>query len=567
MVSSRPVSEYAPLLAGVLALMAGLWATNRLPVGAFFDDALYVILAKALATGEGYRYLHLPGAPAATHYPPGYPAFLALLWRIWPRFPENVLLFKLANAACLSAAAVFACRYGQDRLRLPASAALGATLLGTITTPALYLSSMLLSEPFFLALLLPLLIHAERATSEDIGDGGWRESAILGACAAGLALVRTHGIAMVAAIAFAYAVRRRWREAGLVLGIGVLVLGPWQLWIAMKDGAIPPDMHGDYGSYTSWLLEGLRTRGAGFPFDTLRENAKGVVDVIASRLRPPSAPWLSIPASVAVLVLAAAGCVRLARTARVTLAFVACYLGIVLLWPFPPSRFVLGIWVVLMLLLAAGAQWLVARLSADERRAYPLWSGARPIVGYAAAALLLIGAIVYNVQGYKRSWWATTARTNARFIVPKIVWVEHSVDSSEVVGSEHDEGAVYLYTGRRAVPVTSFKASDYLRSARPESIKETLRQLTSRYGVTQSLLSTGVLIRAAESLGAKGRPLLGTVSQPGPWVFEMGRGGSASAQSPPPSSLVTTPLPPGSATAAPPPSVRSPASSRPSASR
>jgi hypothetical protein len=396
------------------------------------------------------------------------------------------------------------------------------------------------------------LIHAERATAEDIGDGGWREPALLGAYSAVLALVRTHGIAMVAAIACAYAVRRRWREAGLVLGVAALVLAPWQLWIAMNDGAIPPALHGDYGSYTSWLLEGLRTRGAAFPFETLWANAKGIVDVIASRLRPPSAPWLSIPASLAVLVLAAAGCVRLARAARVTLAFLTCYVAIVLLWPFPPSRFVLGIWVMLMLLLAAGAQWLVGRLSPDERRAYRLWSGARPIVGYGAAALLLIGAIVYNVQGYRRSWWSTTARTSAMFILPKIVWVEHSVDSTEVVAAEHDEGAVYLYTGRRAVPAASFKASDYLRAAQPEAIAATLRELTSRYGVTHALLSTGPLIRAAESLGAKGRPVLGTVNQPGPWVFEM---------------PVATPLPPDSAPAAPLPLARSPASSRPSASR
>jgi hypothetical protein len=519
--------------------MAGLWATNRLPVGGFFDDALYVILAKALATGEGYRYLHLPGAPAATHYPPGYPVFLALLWRIWPRFPDNVLLFKLANAACLSAAAFFACRYGRDRLRLPTVLALGATLLGTVTTPALFLSSMLLSEPFFVALLLPLLIHAERATSEDMGDGGWREPAILGALAGGLALVRTHGLAMVAAIAIAYAMRRRWREAGLVLGVAALMLAPWQLWIAMNDRAIPPALHGDYGSYTSWLLEGLRVRGAGFLFETIGANARSAVDVIASRLRPPNATWLQIPASLAVLGLAVAGCVRLARTARVVLVFLACYLAIVLVWPFPPSRFLLGVWVLLMLLLATGAQWLVARPSPDERRAFPLWSETRPFAGYAAAALLLIGAVVYNVQGYKRSWWASTARTNAMFIVPKLVWVEHSVDSTEVVAAEHDEGAVYLYTGRRAVPVTSFKASDYLRQGPPEAATATLREMTSRFGVTHALLSTDVLIRAAVSLGARGRPILGTERQPGPWVFEMGRREATGPLPPPPSLLPT----------------------------
>ena len=40
------------------------------------------ILARALAEGDGYRFTQMPGAPRATHYPPGYPLFLAALWTI-----------------------------------------------------------------------------------------------------------------------------------------------------------------------------------------------------------------------------------------------------------------------------------------------------------------------------------------------------------------------------------------------------------------------------------------------------------------------------------------------------
>src|SRR5207247_10454340 len=66
----------ALFLVGVVALAFGFAAVNTLPVGVFHDDAMYVILARSLATGQGYRYLNLPGNPAATHFPPGYPAFL-----------------------------------------------------------------------------------------------------------------------------------------------------------------------------------------------------------------------------------------------------------------------------------------------------------------------------------------------------------------------------------------------------------------------------------------------------------------------------------------------------------
>ena len=62
---------------GVLALVVGVAVTDNYHVGVFHDDSMYVILARSLATGEGYRYLNLPGAPEATHFPPGYPALLA----------------------------------------------------------------------------------------------------------------------------------------------------------------------------------------------------------------------------------------------------------------------------------------------------------------------------------------------------------------------------------------------------------------------------------------------------------------------------------------------------------
>ncbi|HEX6315334.1 MAG TPA: hypothetical protein VFZ73_10770, partial [Gemmatimonadaceae bacterium] len=76
-----------PIVLVAVVGMVALLTVTPWPVGAFQDDAIYTILAKALATGEGYRMINLPGAPHATHYPPGYPFFLSLLWRLSPSFP------------------------------------------------------------------------------------------------------------------------------------------------------------------------------------------------------------------------------------------------------------------------------------------------------------------------------------------------------------------------------------------------------------------------------------------------------------------------------------------------
>src|SRR6185436_20890315 len=87
-----------------------------LPVGVAHDDGMYVILGKALATGQGYRWLHVPGAPPATHFPPGYPAVLALLWWMVPSFPANVILFKVLNACLLAVAAGATAVFAERRL-------------------------------------------------------------------------------------------------------------------------------------------------------------------------------------------------------------------------------------------------------------------------------------------------------------------------------------------------------------------------------------------------------------------------------------------------------------------
>ena len=114
MTTSAPVAPSSSLLAALsldrllpIALMAIVFFAAMLsvtpwPVGAFQDDAVYTLLAKSLATGEGYRMINLPGSPHATHYPPGYPAFLAVLWRLAPSFPDNIVVFKFANAGWLA---------------------------------------------------------------------------------------------------------------------------------------------------------------------------------------------------------------------------------------------------------------------------------------------------------------------------------------------------------------------------------------------------------------------------------------------------------------------------------
>lgn len=68
------------LVAGLLVVLGLLLfgSPDRLLVGSFNDDGVYVTLGKAIAEGEAYRSIHLPGSTVHTKYPPGLPGLLAL---------------------------------------------------------------------------------------------------------------------------------------------------------------------------------------------------------------------------------------------------------------------------------------------------------------------------------------------------------------------------------------------------------------------------------------------------------------------------------------------------------
>lgn len=96
-----------PFVLAALAIGVVVVSIEPFPVGVFQDDGIYTVLAKSLAEGQGYRYLHMPETPNATHYPPLYPLLLAAIRKIFPAFPANITIFKFVNAGLIGLTAVF----------------------------------------------------------------------------------------------------------------------------------------------------------------------------------------------------------------------------------------------------------------------------------------------------------------------------------------------------------------------------------------------------------------------------------------------------------------------------
>jgi hypothetical protein len=126
-------------------------------------------------------------------------------------------------------------------------------------------------------------------------------------------------------------------------------------------------------------------------------------------------------------VLTIVGLVRLWRAAPVTTAFVLLYLAVVLLWPFPPARFVWAIWPLIVALPVLGGmaiwQWRPTVRPMQVARG----------VALAGAAAVAIGYARYTTNGYRGRWWSSIARENAEAARGLVGWTRARTRPTDVV--------------------------------------------------------------------------------------------------------------------------------------
>ena len=486
-----------PLVLVVLVMLVALLTVTPWPVGAYHDDAIYTMLAKALATGEGYRMINLPGSPHATHYPPGYPFFLSLLWRLSPSFPDNIVLFKFANAAWLAAAALGAWAFARSRLHWsPLGSALAAAA-GTLSIVVLLVTGVVLSEPMFMALLFPALLLSERAA-----EAGTTRYALAAGLACGvLALVRTLGGAVLPAALLVMLLRRHFRGAVVMAASAAVLLVPWQLWMSAWQHEIPPVLMGKYGAYGPWLAQGVQEGGMPFMRDIVVANVKSIHGFTGYLFMPVRWAWPHVLATTGVGILVAIGMAVFAKRSPVTSLFLSAYAAVVLLWPFDPDRFVLGIWPLLTLCGLAGlvAIWRWAPSHASSR--------ALRWVALSSAAALVAGFAAFNGRGYRHQFWASMQRDAGRRAKPVVEWVALRTDTSDVLMTD-DDLLVYLYTGRRGMPTSTFLPIDRLRPPSDSDNIAAVRAMIDEYAPRYYITTSQPGQRAAEALTLGSAPLL-----------------------------------------------------------
>ena len=446
-----------PRVAGLIVFAAALWAQHGGMVGVFFDDGVYVALARALATGQGYVNGHLPDPFPGVHYPPLYPWALSLLWRVWPEFPANVALFQLFDAACLGLAAWGMAAHAR-RLPLPPQVRVPLTAAGLVAFPMLAMVGVRFSEPLFLALAAAALLLGERA------DRSWNVALAAGGVAGLAALTRSIGVAITAGLVIGYLARGSPRQAMWAAVGSTVLLAPWTLWVFRHAEAVPAVLAANYGTYAAEL--GQAGIGA-----LLTPHALGVLSPLVRVLLPPVSAPIWYPLAAVVGALLAWGGIAGWRHARALVATLVVYVLIAAMWPYAPDRFVWAVfpWVLLLLAMGVRAAWR----QADSRLV-------RGAIGGFAVMLVAVGVV--------REWRSLSTRRfteSAELIsVPMrlLTTVVATETPPDAVIAVADEALMALYTGRRAVPSHLFAwEGRATRDLDPEAARAALCRLGADY--------------------------------------------------------------------------------------
>jgi hypothetical protein len=395
------------------------------------------------------------------------------------------------NAVYLAVASICVARLLRSRVGLGAVWSIGVGAVTAVSVPLLILGNLVLSELCFLAIALSLLLALERLVAEPLSV--WRVLA-LGAAIGVCALVRTHGVVLVPAAAIVLVAKHRWRDGALLTAAAFVCLLPWQLWMVRHGGTLPSPLLGMYDSYASWWVRGLRTLGVSMIPATIAKTTSETSTMLAVLFSPIRGDAAHAVTLVALAVLVTAACVATWRRVPVTLLFLAGYLGIVIVWPFQTARFVWTVWPLVLAVVAIGGWTTLGR---------PAWRAPLRVALAVAFVWVSAGYAAYELRGIRGRWWSSIPRANTPRIATAVRWVAENTAPDEIVATDY-EGAVYLYTGRQAVPIITLTPAQYLHDYSPrENAVEGLLPILDAYPVRTVVAGAGKAYDAAQFLAMR----------------------------------------------------------------
>ena len=428
-----------------------------------FDGAGYSVLALSLLSGQGYREIDRPDSPRHAHFPPGYPATLALIWSVTGKSAPAA---HIASAACTIAAVLLASRW--MRKVATSRVALLCGLSVAVNWTWARNGGSIQSEPLFLVLsqlaILATLgfvgkgdrLRAERPEGPDpsktrpvpvpLFRQGRRSTKPLAAAGLGMllalcVLTRHVGLALAGAIWLHLLLTRRTRAAMIALiTAGCLVL-PWVAWLASVRE----------NTQVGLLAEGsLASRIATlslFYLQRIPDQITGPFVEVATVFRRGRglALALNLWAGLATSVIVAGWLVFLRRPRKRLAGLIPiATLALLLVWPFTEAgRFLIPLVPFLILGATEGLAFLARRLGGCPAETGRRWG----------AAAVLAASIPYSLYGLIADRSKAQRQTHAAFDLA-CAWIKTEGLRPGPVVCRHP-GELFWLTGRKGLPIES----------------------------------------------------------------------------------------------------------------
>jgi hypothetical protein len=383
------------------------------------------VLGEALASGRGYREIDVPDSPRHAHFPPGYPAALALLWR---SFGRSAVAAHGFSAACTVTAVLLAYRW-----------------FGTLYPPrrALFLGLALAlnwtwgrgggaiqSEPLYSVWELLAVLATVRAGR----CGGIGAGIVLGIILAGCVLTRHVGLCLVAASAVDLCLRKRWRVLWVAMPTAAVLVFPWIVWLAVVRHNTQIDMLASVGLTARVGSQAL------FYLERLPDQITGPLVEVAtvfhhSRVAALAADFWAACAS-AVLI---GGWTKTLQTPRRRLAGLIAFitLALLLVWPFTEAgRFLVPLVPFMLVGATEGIGELAALVAPRRARDWAL-------------GIVLAASIPYTAYSVVSGRALAQRQTHAHFDAA-CRWITEDATRPGPILTRHP-GEVFWQTGRQAV--------------------------------------------------------------------------------------------------------------------
>ena len=418
-------------------------------VGVWQDDAIYVVTAKALAEGSGYRHIELPEAPYQTKYPILYPALLVPGFWI-STYPQNLPMLLAPTALAAALLIGLSLLYWRRIWGASRAYSLGIGAVAAASPVIVEFVRYTMSDLVYGAVTVAALYCVDAVALDDTRDARERRIGIAGAGAlmALAVLTRSIGVTLVVSTV-ALALYRRQVRAAVAVGAPALVaLSGWWGWQIMAGAAnrsaqpaflAAPDL-----SYAMWIptsageilrviAQNLFRSAEAIGADHLALPARFVSEALAS---PSGSTVLLQVLCYSAVLLVLAGFVSTLRLRLGAIhVYAVLYAAFVLAWPFDPGRFLVP-WTPFILYFLFEGVRLVAR-----RRGQVLVAGVL-VLAFAAEDWKILES---DDENYYLRELDPGLDLRERRQVER--WIRENIAASRVIASPIPAG-IYLETGR-----------------------------------------------------------------------------------------------------------------------